>query len=149
MKIGDLSARTGIATSAIRFYESRGLLPLAERGSNGYRIYGEADVKRLQIITMAQSFGLSIDALSAVFADNGHFSKTEMLAGLDTRLGEINRLIRALTVQRGELRNVRETLADNWDAGLCVDPQSLGSSGAVRAGRAKKAARSRPPDPPQ
>lgn len=149
MKIGDLSARTGIATSAIRFYESRGLLPLAERGSNGYRIYGEADVKRLQIITLAQSFGLSIDALSAVFADNGHFSKTEMLAGLDTRLGEINRLIRALTVQRGELRNVRETLADNWDAGLCVDPQSLGSSGAARAGRAKKAARSRPPDPPQ
>lgn len=135
MKIGDLSARTGIATSAIRFYESRGLLPLAERGSNGYRIYGEADVKRLQIILLAQSFGLSIDALSAVFADEGHFSKDEMLAGLETRLSEIGQLIRTLTAQRGELRRVRDTLAGQWDAGVCVDPQTLRGSGTARPGK--------------
>lgn len=129
MKIGDLSARTGIATSAIRFYESRGLLPIPERGSNGYRIYGEADVRRLQIIALAQSFGLSIDALSAVFADGGNFSKDEMLARLDTRLGELSSLIRALSAQRGELRQVRDTLANHWDAGVCVDPQTLGPGG--------------------
>ena len=41
MKIGELSQRTGMATSAIRFYESSGLLPAAERGANGYRQYGE------------------------------------------------------------------------------------------------------------
>ena len=37
MKIGELSRLTGLATSAIRFYEASGLLPSAERGANGYR----------------------------------------------------------------------------------------------------------------
>lgn len=141
MRIGVLSAKTGIAPSAIRFYESRGLLPAPTRNTNGYRSYDEADVKRLHIITLSQSFGLSIDALCAVFADNGSFSKDEMLARLDTRLGEIHGLIRTLSAQQSELRRVRETLADNWDAGVCVDPQALGVGGTVRAGR--KAARSK------
>lgn len=125
MKIGVLSARTGIASSAIRFYEKRGLLPPATRSSNGYRSYDEADVKRLQIITLSQSFGLSIDALRTVFADNGNFSKGEMLSRLDTRLNEIGSLVRALSAQQNELRRVRETLAESWDAGICADPKAL------------------------
>lgn len=132
MRIGVLSARTGIAPSAIRFYESRGLLPAPSRTLNGYRSYEEADVKRLSIITLSQSFGLSIEDLRLVFMDSGIFSKDEMLSRLDIQLAEIHGLITALSAQRRELRRVRETLAENWDAGVCVDPATLGNIEAVR-----------------
>lgn len=135
MRIGVLSARTGIAPSAIRFYESRGLLPTPSRGINGYRSYDEADVKRLNIITLSQSFGLSIDELRLVFVDNGTFSKDEMLSRLDIRLDEMRRLISTLSAQRRELRRVRETLAENWEAGICVDPLALSVVKAERKAR--------------
>ena len=45
MKIGELSARTGIPTRMLRYYEEQGLLA-SERSANGYRSYDEADVER-------------------------------------------------------------------------------------------------------
>lgn len=54
MKIGELADKTGMASSAIRYYEQSGLLPKAERGANGYRDYSEAAVEHLRRIQMAQ-----------------------------------------------------------------------------------------------
>jgi DNA-binding transcriptional MerR regulator len=47
MKIGELAARSGIAASAIRYYEQAGLMPKAERGANGYRAYGDSALERV------------------------------------------------------------------------------------------------------
>ena len=130
MKIGELATRTGLAPSAIRFYESLGLLPAARRASNGYRVYGEDAVQRLQIVALSQSFGLSLDALRAVFDDGKGFSKDMMLSRLDERLGEIDALIHRLTIQRRALREVHGTLREHWAAGRCVAPASLARCGA-------------------
>jgi DNA-binding transcriptional MerR regulator len=46
MKIGELAARTGVASRLIRYYEQQGLLS-ADREPNGYRTYTEADVDRV------------------------------------------------------------------------------------------------------
>src|SRR5476651_325574 len=54
MKIGELANQTGLAASAIRFYERSGVLPAPDRGVNGYRSYGESDVQRLHMIRIAQ-----------------------------------------------------------------------------------------------
>lgn len=104
MKIGELASRTGLSPSAIRFYESLGLLLPAERASNGYRIYGEDAVRRLQIVTLSQSFGLSLGTLREVFDGGNGFSKDMMLSRLGERLGETDALIRMFTVQRRELQ---------------------------------------------
>ena len=125
MKIGELAARTGLAPSAIRFYESLGLLPAARRASNGYRVYGDDAVQRLQIVTLSQSFGLSLDTLREVFDESRGFSKALMLARLAERLGEIQALIAQLQVQHGELRALHDSLRDHWAAGRCVDPGTL------------------------
>jgi DNA-binding transcriptional MerR regulator len=45
MRIGELSRRTGISTSRIRFYEKHAVLPKPIRGENGYREYPDRDAK--------------------------------------------------------------------------------------------------------
>jgi len=42
MLIGELADVAGVTSQAVRFYERKGLLPDAERGSNGYRTYDES-----------------------------------------------------------------------------------------------------------
>ena len=53
MRTGELAKRAGVGTSAVRFYEARGLLPKATRLANGYRDYGEQDLHLLRFIGRA------------------------------------------------------------------------------------------------
>jgi MerR family redox-sensitive transcriptional activator SoxR len=57
--IGELAERAGVATSAIRYYESIGLLPEPYRVS-GQRRYGEETLKRLEFIAAAQRAGFTL-----------------------------------------------------------------------------------------
>ena len=66
MKIGELSKRTGLSASRIRFYEQSGLLQAAERGLNGYRSYPPEMVQVLELITIAQGVGFSLDEIRAL-----------------------------------------------------------------------------------
>jgi len=125
MKIGELAAATGVAPSAIRFYEKSGLLPAAQRGSNGYRSYSNDAIERLRLIQVAQSLGFSLDALGGVFASAEGFRKDELMRNLDVRLAEIDGLMSTLRSQRRELRDLRETLRSSWAAGDCVDAVAL------------------------
>lgn len=60
LRIGELAGRVGVATSAVRFYESKGLLAPAGRVA-GQRRYTDAAVERLQMIVMLRRAGLSCD----------------------------------------------------------------------------------------
>lgn len=61
MKVSEVAAQVGIAPTAVRFYERRGLLPRATRRSNGYRDYTEADLGRLRLVVGLRSLGLDLD----------------------------------------------------------------------------------------
>lgn len=59
LTIGDLSDRTGLAVSAIRFYETHGIVrPLRNQG--GHRRYGKADIRRLSFTLIAQRLGFPL-----------------------------------------------------------------------------------------
>ncbi|MFF3979014.1 MerR family transcriptional regulator [Streptomyces sp. NPDC001828] len=60
MRIGELAARAGTTTRALRYYESRGLLA-ARRTENGYRTYDEDDLRLLQQIRTLQDFGFDLE----------------------------------------------------------------------------------------
>jgi DNA-binding transcriptional MerR regulator len=60
MRIGELARRAGTTTRALRFYESQGLLTAA-RAANGYREYGEDDLRLVTEIQALQTIGLSLD----------------------------------------------------------------------------------------
>lgn len=67
MTIGELAAATGIAASAIRYYEQMGLLPEAPR-KGGQRRYDQSAVRRLELIHAARDAGLSIAVIRGLFS---------------------------------------------------------------------------------
>ena len=67
LTIGQLSERSGVATSAIRFYESRGLLH-SVRTTGNQRRYEQATLRRVSFIKAAQQVGLSLDEIAEALA---------------------------------------------------------------------------------
>lgn len=67
LTIGELGARSGLAPSALRFYESQGLLP-AERSAGRQRRYPRSALRRLAFIRSAQWVGLSLDEVREALA---------------------------------------------------------------------------------
>ena len=62
MTIGEVAERSGVATSALRFYEDRGLLD-AERTGSGHRRYPRAVLRRVAFIVFAQRVGLTLEEI--------------------------------------------------------------------------------------
>lgn len=138
MKIGELADKTGMASSAIRYYEQSGLLPKPERGANGYRDYSEAAVERLRRIQMAQSLGFSLETIRSVFASHEELSKDDLLRKLDGRLQEIERLMDTLREQQQHLRSLRTTLRETWAEGECLNTASLMNDKLAKQGKQGK-----------
>jgi MerR family redox-sensitive transcriptional activator SoxR len=67
LTITDVARRSGVATSALRFYESRGLIA-SERAGSGHRRYPRAVLRRIAFIVFAQKIGLSLDEITAELA---------------------------------------------------------------------------------
>jgi MerR family redox-sensitive transcriptional activator SoxR len=67
LTIGDLSERSGVATSAIRYYESRGLVR-SRRTAGNQRRYARAELRRLAFIRTAQRVGLSLEEVELALA---------------------------------------------------------------------------------
>lgn len=67
LTIGAMSERTGVATSALRFYESEGLIN-STRSDAGQRRYSRAEVRRVSFIRVAQQVGLSLEEILAALA---------------------------------------------------------------------------------
>lgn len=69
LAIGALSERTGVAPSALRFYEAEGLID-STRTDGGQRRYARATIRRVSFIRVAQELGLTLgeirDALSTL-----------------------------------------------------------------------------------
>ena len=104
--IGELSARSGVATSALRFYEERRLIA-AERTTGNQRVYARPTLRRVAFIRAAQEVGLTLDeigqALAALPTDRTPMKRDwERLSRawrsrLDERIAELERLRDTLT----------------------------------------------------
>lgn len=64
LTIGYLAERTGLAVSAIRYYETQGLLE-PWRNTGGQRRFHRADIRRLSFILIAQKFGFTLPEIRA------------------------------------------------------------------------------------
>lgn len=62
LTIGELSKRSGVATSALRFYEDRGLIE-SDRVGSGHRRYPRAVIRRVAFIVFAQRVGLTLEEI--------------------------------------------------------------------------------------
>lgn len=59
LTVGDLASRTGLAASAIRFYETKGLVT-PTRSEGGQRRFQRSDIRRLSFILIAQRLGFTL-----------------------------------------------------------------------------------------
>jgi MerR family redox-sensitive transcriptional activator SoxR len=67
LTIGEVSRRSGVASSALRFYEERGLIT-SERAGSGHRRYARPVLRRIAFIVFAQRIGLSLDEIGGELA---------------------------------------------------------------------------------
>jgi MerR family redox-sensitive transcriptional activator SoxR len=106
LTIGEVARRSGVATSALRFYESRGLIA-SERAGSGHRRFGRDVLRRVAFIVFAQRIGLSLDEIGEELAklpggdvptrrDWGRLSST-WISRIEERMAELERLRRGLT----------------------------------------------------
>ncbi|MEZ5714029.1 MAG: MerR family transcriptional regulator [Paracoccaceae bacterium] len=59
LPIGHIARRTGLAVSAIRYYEDQGLIR-STRSAGGQRRFARAEIRRLSFIRIAQGFGFTL-----------------------------------------------------------------------------------------
>ena len=64
LTIGEVSRRSGVAASALRFYEERGLI-VSERAGSGHRRYPRPVLRRIAFIVFAQRVGLTLEEIGA------------------------------------------------------------------------------------
>jgi MerR family redox-sensitive transcriptional activator SoxR len=106
LTIGEVSRRSGVAASALRFYEERGLI-VSERAGSGHRRYPRPVLRRIAFVVFAQRVGLTLDEIGAELAklppdraptrrDWARLTKT-WSARIDDRIAELERLQRGLT----------------------------------------------------
>ena len=105
LTIGDLATRTGLAVSAIRFYETHGIVgPL--RNAGGHRRYDRSDIRRLSFAMIAQGLGFSLAEIAATLRGlpDGRTPTREDWAGLSQGFrASIDTRIAALTTLRDKL----------------------------------------------
>jgi MerR family redox-sensitive transcriptional activator SoxR len=106
LTIGEVSRRSGVASSALRFYEERALIT-SERAGSGHRRYSRSVLRRIAFIVFAQRVGLSLDEIGAELEklppdrapnrrDWSRLSAT-WTSRIDERIDELTRLRAGLT----------------------------------------------------
>ena len=104
--IGNVARRVGIRNSAVRYYESRGLLKPAGRLPNGYRIYDENAVALLRFVRRAQALGITLKEVRTLLelSRRGQSPCTEVKDLARRHLSDLDRKIRELELLRQDLR---------------------------------------------
>ena len=106
LTIGEISRRSGVAASALRFYEEKGLIT-SEREGTGHRRYPRPVLRRIAFIVFAQRIGLTLEEIGHELAklpphraptrrDWSRLSQT-WTSRIDRRIAELQRLRAGLT----------------------------------------------------
>ncbi|MDH3189085.1 MAG: redox-sensitive transcriptional activator SoxR [Acidimicrobiia bacterium] len=107
LTIGELATRSGVATSALRFYESKGLIQ-SDRTDGNQRRYPRATLRRVALIRAGQEVGLTLGEIGTALANLPHNATPtkadwqRLSKGWQTRLDQ----------QIAELRALRNELTD-------------------------------------
>jgi MerR family transcriptional regulator, redox-sensitive transcriptional activator SoxR len=106
LTITEVARRSGVASSALRFYEAQGLIA-SERSGSGHRRYPRAVLRRIAFIVFAQKIGQSLEEIGVELSKLPHNRVPErsdwakLSAGwtrrVDDRIAELERLRAGLT----------------------------------------------------
>ena len=107
LPIGEVARRVGIRPSAVRYYESRGLIA-PDRRKGGKRMYGEDAVERLALISFAKNLGFTLGdiqlLLSGFAAGTRPNARWSTIA--ETKLVELETMSRRIDAMRAALQRI-------------------------------------------
>lgn len=119
MRIGEAARLTGLESSAIRFYETHGVVPEPARTAVGYRDYDDHQVNLLQFVRRLRSLGLPLDDVREIVAlrTQGQSPCAQVrdalareAATIDHRIDDLLRLREELT----RLQVAASQITDDW-----------------------------------
>ena len=106
LTIGEVARRSGVAASALRFYDDRGLIR-SERAGSGHRRYPRPVLRRIAFIVFAQRIGLTLEEIGAELAKlpperapnrrNWSRLSRQWASRIDQRIAELEHLKLGLT----------------------------------------------------
>lgn len=105
LSVGQLAARSGVAVTALHFYETKGLIQ-SSRNTGNQRRYPRAMLRRVAVIKMAQRLGISLAEIASALAElpNDHTPTAEDWQRLSARWREdLNRRIDEMVRLRDQL----------------------------------------------
>lgn len=97
--IGQVARLSGLTARKVRFYADQGLLPPAGRTGSGYRVFGDADIARLDLIRSLREAGAGLDMIRGVLGQR--LSLKDVLA---MRLAEVEANVASQRRLAGTLR---------------------------------------------
>jgi len=119
LPIGKIAKQVGISCDAIRMYERQRLIEEPERAANGYRIYPESVIARLQFIQQAKAMGFSLKEIGELLAikhtaantcDQVRTEAQAKLQNIEKKIAELQRLKKAIGIL---IRTCNESHDDN------------------------------------
>lgn len=124
LRIGQVAERSGLAPSAIRFYEETGILPEPERTDSGYRGYANVDVDLLKFVARLRTLEFPLSDVREIVAlrREGKAPCSQVRAtieresaAIESRIGDLKRLQKELRMLQAKAKD----LPDDWPT-VCV-----------------------------
>jgi DNA-binding transcriptional MerR regulator/uncharacterized glyoxalase superfamily protein PhnB len=106
-RIGEVSARTGLTTRTLRYYEELGLLRPSERLVSGHRIYATEDLQRLYRISLLRQLGLPLSDIARALDD----PSSELANTITRHIEQVDQRLAALGRHRERMITLREELS--------------------------------------
>ena len=126
--INQLAKLAGVSTRTLRYYDQCGLLPPKTVRSNGYRIYGETEVNRLQQILFYRELGVELSEIGRILAEkdfDGLSALQSHLSALREKRARLDRLIgnvqKSISAMKGEAEMTDEEKFEGFKEKLISD----------------------------
>ena len=126
--INQIAKLAGVSTRTLRYYDQCGLLPPKTVRSNGYRIYGEAEVNRLQQILFYRELGVELSEIGRILAEkdfDGLSALQNHLTALREKRARLDRLIgnvqTSISAMKGEAEMTDEEKFEGFKEKLISD----------------------------
>jgi len=125
MRISEAARDSGLEPSAIRFYESAGVLPAPQRTPSGYRDYSPSDVEMLRLARSLRALELPLNDIRGIvtMSASGNAPCLPVREAIEREAAAIDARISDLKRLRGELSRLQAASADivdNWpDSCVC------------------------------
>lgn len=117
MQIGEFAEKAGLSVRAVRYYEELGLLEPEGHSQGGFRLYGEDNAKRIQVINFLKELGLSLEEIRDILLARRRYGGGQETVGfiqqsLRNKLDLVESKLEALRRMKHELESTLKILSE-------------------------------------